>query len=350
MNSPIPDNESQRLEALESYSILDTVSEQEYDDLAFLAAHICGTSISTIAFLDKDRKWHKSKNGIDKDSVPREFAICSHTIMGTESLIVNDTLEHEVFRNIGIVVNPPHVRFYAGVPLLSPEGFAVGTLCAIDTKPKKLNAVQRRALEILARSIESMLETRRHVQLLENRQGQLREHQENIHELNQKLKHLSGTDMLSGLWNRRVQTEVLARELKRYKRDLQPICIMMLDIDHFKSVNDNFGHEVGDQSIQLVAKILTDNTREIDYCIRFGGDEFIVILPNIDTEYINLAADRIRNEIESASKNLQPFTVSIGVVVLEGSIVASDQMLLEVDKCLYQAKSEGRNRVVMKTL
>lgn len=348
MSFPVPENEEQRLAALESYSILDTISEREYDDLAFLTAHICGTSISTIAFLDKDRKWHKSKYGIDKDSVPREFAICSHTIMGSECLIINDTLEHETFSRIGMVVNPPHVRFYAGVPLISSDGFAIGTLCAIDTEPKQLDAIQCRALKTLAHSVESMLEARRSVLLLEKQQLQLHQHQANIDKLNQALSLQSRTDVLTGLWNRRVQDEVLDRELKRHKRDCQPIGLMMLDIDHFKTVNDQYGHELGDKAIQLVARILAKHTRETDYCIRYGGDEFIVILPNISREFIEATSNRIKSEIESSSVEITVFTVSIGVVVVESINIASDNVLHQVDQCLYLAKSNGRNRVELK--
>lgn len=350
MNFPTQNNEQQRLEALESYSILDTISEREYDDLAFLAAHICGTSMSTIAFLDKDRKWHKSKYGLDKDSIPREFSICSHTIMGSKSLIINDTLKSDVFSQIGIVVNPPHLRFYAGVPLLSSDGFSIGTLCALDTEPKKLDAIQLRALETLAHSVEAMLEARRSVLLLEKQQIQLKQHQVKIDKLNQKLLQQSRTDALTGLWNRRVQNEVLDRELKRHKRESQPIGVMMLDIDHFKTVNDQHGHEVGDNALKVVAKVLTENSRETDYCVRYGGDEFIVILPNINREFIEATSNRIKNEIEQISVTVVAFTVSIGVVVVESNTLERKNVLHEVDQCLYRAKSKGRNRIELKIL
>jgi GAF domain-containing protein len=161
MTFPIPDDEDARLAELDTYQIVDTMPEQQYDDIANLVAQVCGTSISTVALLDRDRKWHKAKAGISKEAVPREFAICSHTILGREPLIVNDTTEHEVFCDIGMVTNPPYVRFYAGVPLVNPDGFALGTLCAIDTLPKSLHAYQVDALSSLARQVVALLELHR---------------------------------------------------------------------------------------------------------------------------------------------------------------------------------------------
>jgi len=332
----IPDNEIERLKKLDLYEILDTVPELEYDDLAFLAAQICTMPIATIAFLDADRKWHKAKYGIDKDFVARDAAICSYTILGSESLVVNDTLKHDVFRGMGMVTNPPHVRFYAGIPLLSPEGFALGTLCVVDTRPRRLSKSQLDALKILARSVEIMLETRLNI-------IQMKIQHDDIERLNQALETLSRTDDLTGLWNRRVMDEVLERELQLYKRHATSFALLILDIDKFKALNDIYGHLMGDKSIQFVAKVLEGETRETDCCIRYGGDEFVVILPNIDREYTQFVVDRIRSEIEKSVESIKPFTVSIGAVVVESQCVDSDSLLKRADKCLYRAKDQGSN-------
>lgn len=161
MPHPIPHNEEQRLIELEHYQILDTMPEREYDDIAALAARVCGTQMSTVALLDSDRKWHKAKFGVAAESVPREISICAHTVMGTAPLIVDDTLEHEVFRSVGMVTNPPHVRFCAGVPLINPGGYALGTICVIDKQPHHLNDTQRSSLSALARNVVTLLELRR---------------------------------------------------------------------------------------------------------------------------------------------------------------------------------------------
>jgi len=116
-----------------------------------------------------------------------------------------------------------------------------------------------------------------------------------------------------------------------------------LDIDKFKALNDIYGHLMGDKSIQFVAKVLEGETRETDCCIRYGGDEFVVILPNIDREYTQFVVDRIRSEIEKSVESIKPFTVSIGAVVVESQCVDSDSILKRADKCLYRAKDQGSN-------
>lgn len=186
MSHPVPINESDRLNELARYHILDTMPEQEYDDIAALAARVCGTPMSTVALVDRDRKWHKAKFGVSTDFVPREISICAHTIMGDSPLIVPDTHEHEVFSRVGMVTNPPFVRFYAGIPLINPNGFALGTLCVIDKLPHSLNDSQLTALNALARQLVTLLELRRVSRTLEQA-------------LKEKQAALDDVEMLSGL-------------------------------------------------------------------------------------------------------------------------------------------------------
>lgn len=343
MKHPIPKNEKARLENLASYGILDSEPEAGYDDITKLVTYISNMPISTLAFIDENRKWHKSKIGLKKEFVPRSFSICSHTIMNDKTLIINDTKEHECIKNVGMVANPPHIRFYAGVPLISSEGFAIGTLCALDTKPNSLNDKQIDGLEILGRSVVCLLEARRNVKLLELNQKE-------ITHLNHELKHLSRTDELTGLWNRRVLHEALDRELKVNKRTKGSLAVMLLDIDNFKTINDQLGHKLGDEAIVLVANVLKKEIRETDYCIRYGGDEFIIIILGDNHRLSDALSDRIRANIENASKSIKTFTISIGVVVVESEEIDSEQVLQLADKCMYQAKENGRNKAVIKTI
>lgn len=157
---PITPNESERLEALRHYNILDTLSEEEFDAITQLVSYICEVSIAHISFIDDTRQWFKSIIGLDATEVAREDSFCQYTIMGSEVVEVPDTLEHTIFKDHPQVIGGLKVRFYAGVPLTTPEGYNVGTLCAIDTVPKKLNAEQKKALETLARHIITQLELR----------------------------------------------------------------------------------------------------------------------------------------------------------------------------------------------
>jgi len=161
MKAPIPDNEAQRLAALKEYHILDTAAEQAYDDITALAAYVCHTPIAMISLVDESRQWFKSRLGLNAQETPRDVAFCAHAILQTEPLIVQDALKDARFADSALVTRDPHIRFYAGFPLTSPEGFALGTLCAIDRKPRQLSAEQKTAMEALSRQVMALLELRR---------------------------------------------------------------------------------------------------------------------------------------------------------------------------------------------
>ncbi len=161
MKPPIPDNEAERLAALREYHILDTEAEQAYDDITALAAYLCHVPIAMISLVDESRQWFKSKLGLNRRETPRDIAFCAHAILQTEPLIVRDALKDARFADSALVTRAPHIRFYAGFPLASPEGFALGTLCAIDRRPRQLSAEQKTAMQALARQVMALLELRR---------------------------------------------------------------------------------------------------------------------------------------------------------------------------------------------
>lgn len=161
MKPPIPLIEHARLELLRQYQILDTAAEQVFDEITALAAQICQTPVSLLTFLDQDRQWFKSRVGLEIQETPREFAICAHAICQPDLFIVPDTLADERFAHNPLVTGEPHFRFYAGMPLLSPEGLAVGTLCVLDCQPRSLLPEQAEKLKALAKSAVLLLEIRR---------------------------------------------------------------------------------------------------------------------------------------------------------------------------------------------
>lgn len=168
---PLPPNEAKRLEALKAYKILDTLPEKELDDIARLASEICGTPISLITLIDKERQWFKANVGMDGTETPRDTSFCQYTIMGNDVYEVTDALNNSIFAENPFVLGDPNVRFYAGAPLITPDGFNLGALCVIDRVPKKLSEEQKKSLQGLARFVISQFELRRAKQETENVKG-----------------------------------------------------------------------------------------------------------------------------------------------------------------------------------
>ena len=158
---PLPANESERLAALGRYLILDSEAEKAFDDIVWLVSHICRTPISYISIIDKDRQWFKSQIGLSVTQTPRDIAFCAHAILQTDTMVIPDALQDHRFSDNPLVVSDPHIRFYAGTPLLARDGLPVGTLCAIDHTPRTLDEAQLEALRALGRQVEKLLEYRR---------------------------------------------------------------------------------------------------------------------------------------------------------------------------------------------
>lgn len=194
----IPKNEVKRLKVLWQYDVLDTVPEEVFDDLTDLAAHICEAPVALISLVDENRQWFKSKVGMSLTETARDISFCAHAILNEEMLVIEDATKDPRFRDNPLVTGSQRIRFYAGAPLVTPDGHALGTLCVLDKKPRKLRPEQRNALRVLAHHVVSQLELRRHTrELAEAREG--------------------GKQLKSELARARAEIERLRRQLARFQ-------------------------------------------------------------------------------------------------------------------------------------
>ncbi len=190
---PLPDNEDDRLQALIKYQVLDTQAEQRFDDLTAIAAHICDTPISFISLIDTDRQWFKSKYGLEVTESPRELAFCAYTILQPEKMmIIPNAEEDERFANNPFVISEPNIRFYAGAALVTPDGFPIGTLCAIDNKPRELSPEQLQTLQALSRQVISQLELTINLTKLNQNITYRKQVEQNLRDTNQQLNQTLG--------------------------------------------------------------------------------------------------------------------------------------------------------------
>jgi len=339
VEAALPKNEVERLQELSEYRVLDTLPEQGYDDITRLAAYICKTPIALVSLVDASRQWFKSKVGLSTQETPRSDAFCAHALLQPQMLLVEDALKDARFSDNKLVLGPPYIRFYAGMPLLTPSGQALGTLCVIDTQPRAMDALAQQALTSLARQVMVQFELRKAI-------FKAQQTEQELQQLNQKLLAQTLTDALTQVNNRRALENSLVNEWERAFRYSQPLSLLMLDVDDFKSYNDRFGHQAGDKVLQQVAEIIAREARQPDFVARYGGEEFVIVLPETDSEGALYIAERIRYKVEQAVWTQRPITVSIGVASY-GSQADAEALLNQADQALYRAKQSGRNCVTV---
>lgn len=338
---PTPKNEIERLAALYRFGILDSPREAAFDALTRIAAYVCEVPIAVINFIDRDRQWFKSEVGLGVRETPLDVSICAHAILQPGLFVVPDTRADERFADNPLVNGEPRLRFYAGALLETDDGYPLGTLCVLDHQPRVLTPEQGEILESLAAQVMLLLSLYEH-------NAKQAEMLAELETARRELAHLAATDLLTGLANRRAFGERLNQEIARLARSGSSSCLLMVDLDGFKPINDRHGHQTGDHALTVFATLCTSVFRESDFIARWGGDEFMVLLPDTDKQAATAGAERLhaalaRTPITADAQGSFSLGASIGIVEFDGSPDA-DTVLQAVDETLYAAKQGGRGR------
>ncbi len=350
MKAELPDNEAARLEALYNYRILDTLPEDSYDDIALLASEICGTPMAAMSLIDSTRQWFKSKVGLTISETARDVAFCAHAILQPDITVVSDVHADERFADNPLVNGEPGIRFYAGAPLVTPTGEALGTLCVIDQIQRELTDAQLNALRALSRQAMAQMELRRLIGLQEQNQRQLQDYQDKLEKTNLLLQKLSVTDDVTGFQNTRFLHQYIDRCLSPASAPIDKLTLVFFDMDNFKQVVDQHGHLLGAKVLKEVAEVVHLHLGPEDRIVRYGGDEYIVILPDQDGEEALKKVEAIKTGI-SSSAYLREEQINLGVTASFGLATFPDdardkkQLLMAADQCLFLSKKEGKNRI-----
>lgn len=334
-----PKNETQRLSAVKNLKLLDTPIEERFERITRLLCSSLQVPMAAFTLIDKERQWFKSAQGINVSETPRELAFCAHAILEEDIMMVPDARKDQRFCDNPLVTGEMGINFYAGWPVHSPDGSKVGTLCAIDTKPRELS---NEVLQVL-RDLSAMLETELKALALSKVQTELLEELE-------ETQRASLVDPLSRIWNRTGIFNFMKRCWSEAIRKKDKIAIVMADIDHFKIANDTHGHPVGDLVIQSVARKLMTGLRTEDAVGRIGGEEFMMVLVGSHTHAIRQTVDRIRSSIASTPIEIDNgkifVTMSFGAMPCSSDAsIQLDTLIKLADEALYKAKKSGRNRV-----
>jgi diguanylate cyclase (GGDEF)-like protein len=350
MQAPTPQEEAARLAALQRYDILDTPAEDAYDDLVAIASGICGTPMALVSLVDAQRQWIKARIGLGIAQAPREESFCSHVVARARTMVVPDARQDPRFRDNPLVAGDPGIRFYAGAPLVDSGGHAVGALCVIDTVPRDLEPYQQRALESLSRQVMALMELRaahrelqHHLSEREWYERQLGLCQVQARDAEPGQQSLA--DTLTGLPNRRAFGASMEAALARMQDAGGAVGLAIVDIDHFKAINDLHGHPSGDDTLVKVARALHAQFQPPCVVARFGGEEFAVLMPGIAPDAARMQCDHAREAVEWFPDGL-PVTVSIGLTAIQPGDTAG-VAYSRADRGLYAAKRAGRNCVAV---
>ncbi len=307
----IPVDEEERLASLRALGILDTPAEERFDRITRMAQRVLGVPMAAVTFVDGDRQWFKSRQGLSASETPREDSFCAHVVVEDELMHVPDASADARFSDNPLVTGDPSIRFYAGSPIKGPDGANLGALCALDSQPRELSEDDRATLGDLAAMAEQEIAA----------------------------LHLAISDELTNLANRRGFVLLGTHFLQVAARMKFPVVLVYVDLDGMKTVNDTLGHDVGDRMLKDAAEVLKTTFRGSDVVARMGGDEFAVMLTGVAATGADEAIARLEAALAERGENPYRLRMSVGRSEPAGNSPGRlEDMLAEADARMFEHK------------
>lgn len=321
----IPANERQRLKALRDMKLLDTPPEERFDRVTRLAKQVFSTPIALVSLVDADRQWFKSRQGLDAEETPRNISFCGHAILDDKILVVNDATMDQRFCDNPLVCGDPNIRFYAGYPLVAPDGSRVGTLCVIDEKPRKISNEQLKLLRELGRMVEEELIAASD----------------------------ATSDPVTGLSNRNGFLTIADHLLSMCKRCDQPATLLMFHLENMRDIEESSGRPEGDAAAVELAHILMANFRNSDIVARICMDMYCVLLAGTDLDGADPARYRLEEQLNARNRDTDlPYELQTDCHVVaykDGRHADAAALLQDAEVRIVDAQQEQEDEATAQT-
>lgn len=306
-------DEAARISALHRYDILDTAPEERFDRITKIVQIALEVPITAISLVDEKRQWFKSQLGLDVSETPREVAFCARAIGDTVPFVVENASEDIRFKDNPLVTGGPKIQSYLGIPLVSPDGFKVGTLCAIDTVARKFDAQSIELMKHLSQIVVHQLELRQRID----------------------------RDPLTGALNRSAFANDVQQAISIFLKQKIPSTLVLFNLENFSSVSDTFGHTIGDELLRSVSESVMETLRLSDSFGRIGEKDFAILMTGMLAEQATQKVDHVKELIETGTfGRIEALKISanFGIAQMSNETVAVDKWFRKADAELRGAR------------
>ncbi len=326
LNAPIPDNDFARLAAVRETGLLDTENSARFDRYTRLAAHLFQVPIALISLVDESRVWYKSRFGFGPRETPRMHSLCSHAINGDGVLLIENAAEDDQFRNNPMVIGEPGIRFYAGHPLVSPHGYALGTLCAIDSRPRQFSDRAGEALQDIAEMVSAEIVS----------------------------QQFAAVDPMTGLPNRRGFIAIAEHSVALCTRHSGHAALLLIELEGVDILEGQCLTVEGARAMQTFGRLLREAMRDSDVSARLIDNRFAVLLTDATMEQAWLCVERLRGLVNkrNGQTGTAPLNFCAGVAMYDPDRYrAIDDFIEAGDQALYrQKRSRARAAVAARSV